>query len=157
MSVSGVGKSAIELMNLGVSLAFPLKNCIAVKLNAVADITLTPFSKMSAVVPFHLIATFEVFADVVCKVVDAPAKIFTIVTRVDAADDVLNVKPLPLVAEFNSFKNIPTLDTSLVNGMLFLKSTNQVPPLAVISPLVKMLPLLITSAFLVTDADVVGM
>jgi hypothetical protein len=46
---------------------------------------------------------------------------------------------------------------SLVLTMLFLKSTNQVPPLAVISPLVKMLPRLITSAFLVTDAELVGM
>ena len=71
-------------------------------------------------------------------------------------DNFLNMNPF-VYPKFAVSINIPPTVVSDVYAVLLLKSTNQVPPLAVIKPLVKMLPLLITSPFLVTDAELVGM
>ena len=68
MSVSGVGKSAIELILDKNGVVLLATNCIAVGVNAVAVTTLMPFANTSAVVPFHFIATFVVSVVVVCKV-----------------------------------------------------------------------------------------
>ncbi len=140
-------------MKYGVPLAVAVvKNSKAVKEKAVAVTTFTPFTKMSAVAPFHLIAILAVSVVVVCKVVVAPLNLLDIIAREVAS-----------LVKINPFVNVESLPNpnleiaSLVLERLFLKSTNQVPPLAVISPLVKMLPLLITSAFLVTEAELVGM
>ena len=154
VSVSGVGNSAIELMYFGTSWAWPIKNSKAVAVNAVAVICLKPLKNTSAVVPFHLMAILQVSAVVVNKPISLPA------TRLDN-DNLkgpwfLNTKPF-VAPVFVSARNKVLTLASLVKTRLFLISTNQVPPLAVISPLVKMLPLLITSAFRVTEADVVGM
>jgi hypothetical protein len=153
VSVSGVGKSAIELIVTGVE-TLDASTCIAVFVNAVAVTTFTPFSNTSAVVPFHLMATFEVFADVKYKEVSTPPITFAIkYLKGEAEDFILNPKEIAVA----SVKYNPLAEASLANARLLLKSANQVPPLAVISPFVKMLPLLITSAFLVTEAELVGM
>jgi hypothetical protein len=48
----------------------------AVDVKAVADITLTPFSKTSAVVPFHLMAILQVSVVVAYSAVSVPATLF---------------------------------------------------------------------------------
>jgi hypothetical protein len=156
VSVSGVGKSAIELMLKGTFAPLPIRFSIAVVVNEVAVTTLTPFRNTSAVVPFHLTAILNSSVEVVTNVVAVDATIFCNAIRVPV-EAFLNTRPSAAKGLVPVFTNNPFADVSLVKTRLFLKSTNQVPPLAVISPLVKMLPLLITSAFLVTEAELVGM
>ena len=142
-------------MNTGTCVASPRKNSILVGVNAVAEITFVPFAKMSAVVPFHLIANLVVSVVVVYKGVLTPAITLFIANLV--APPPLRILILLLVGVVASDMYNPWVKVSLVNATLFLNSTNQVPPLLVIKPLVKILFRLNESAIRVTVAVVVGM
>jgi hypothetical protein len=131
-----------------------VKNSKAVGLKAVPVTTFTPLTNTSAVEPFHLMAILEVSVKVEYNKVDTPAMYLNTKSLEPTPPLNANEFKLPAIVSANAK---PRLEASLVNARLFLKSTNQVPPLAVISPLVKMLPRLIMSAFLVTDAELVGM
>ena len=60
VSESRVGKSAICWMNVGLVPAVKLKNSIIVVVNAVALTCFVPFTKTSALVPFHLMTILVV-------------------------------------------------------------------------------------------------
>ena len=139
---------------MGTSVASQLKNCIAVGVNAVAEITFVPLAKMSALVPFHLIAYLVVSVVVKYKAVLTPA-----ITLFIANLDVPPFRILILLLLIFVVSDIynPAPNASLVKLKLPLNSTNQVPPLDVIKPLVKMLLRENESATLVADAVVVGM
>jgi hypothetical protein len=107
-------------------------NSINVVVNAVAEITFTPFSKISKLVPFHLIAILQVSALVVYKVVTTVEMLFIICNLV--VEDGRNPIPLSLKFELSQMPHL--LELSLVKLKFPLNSTNQVPPLLVIKPLV---------------------
>ena len=155
-SVSGVVANNIELILRGTSFGVQFRLFMFVKLKSVALTTLTPFSKISAVVPFHLIAILDVLEVVVYKLVPVPPIYFRITTRWFALlPSKVNEFPNPFV---NVERNNPAVEPSRITyGILFLNSTNQVPPSAVIKPLVYMLFRVIISALRVTLAVVVGM
>ena len=64
-SVKGVGNNAVCEMNFGTSVALHDKNSILVEMNRVEETCLTPFTNMSALVPFHFIAILVVSVVVV--------------------------------------------------------------------------------------------
>lgn len=143
-------------MNFGVSAPEPVKfsNCVAV--NDVALTTFVPFAKMSAVVPFHLIAIFVVLVVVKYNDVNVPPTAFLIVTKLVAGEPAPKVNVnLSVTAVLVNCK--PSAKASLVYAIFPLNSTNQVPPLAEIKPLVYILFRLKESATRVAVADVVGM
>jgi hypothetical protein len=112
----------------------PLKKSIFVVVKAVAEITLTPLAKISAVVPFHFITTFVVIVVVVYKGIVVVAILLDIRTLEELASPLKNKLFVPPV-EVSPIKRSP-LALSLAIAKLFLNSTNQVPPAEVILPLV---------------------
>ena len=69
-------------------------NCVAV--NAVAETTLVPFAKTSAVLPFHLIAIFVV-------------SVVVVYSDVGVADIVLKIIILPDEVPLNNLKLFPAV------------------------------------------------
>lgn len=76
VSLKGVENKAICWMNIG-TCGEPFRFSIAVAVNAVAETTFVPFAKISAVLPFHLIAILVVSVVVVYKLVLTPATILS--------------------------------------------------------------------------------
>lgn len=133
-SVKGVGNNAICEMNLGAAVMFVRKNSKAVAVNAVAETTFVPLAKMSAVLPFHLIAILVVSVVVVYSDVRLPEIVLKILIRPD--DSPCNNLKLFPVRLFVSPKSIASLPKSPTYATLFNNLTNQVPPLDVIKPFV---------------------
>jgi hypothetical protein len=141
-------------MNLGTSSAPPIKNSIFVVVNELPATSFTPLRKTSQVEPFHLIASFVLLVTVPINVVLAPAILLVMINGMVAPFLISN--PLLTVLLLSEILN-PLLKASRVYAIFPLNSTNQVPPLLVIKPLVKMLLREKESATLVADAVVVGM
>ena len=111
------------------------KNSIFVVVNAVAEISFTPFTNTSALVPFHLKAIFNVSVDGVVKIINEPATTFCSDNLVEAEDAVRITNAL-FGAVILSPRNKFIAVLSLTYATFPLNSTNQVPPLDVIKPLV---------------------
>lgn len=120
-------------MNTGTCVVSPRKNSILVGVNAVALTTFVPFAKMSAVVPFHLIANLVVSVVVKYKAVLIPA--ITLFIANLAVPPVRILILLLLIFVVSDIYN-PRVNVSLVYTILLTSDTNQVPPLALIKPLV---------------------
>jgi hypothetical protein len=111
-SDNGAGASHIPLTYFGVSTVFNPINSKAVPVKVVPVTTFEPFTKTSAVLPFHFIAALTLLVVVLCNVV---ALLFTYET-IDILDEPVGVlKQNELVVPVEvSAKNRPTSEASLV-------------------------------------------
>ena len=141
-------------MYFGASAAICDKNSKAVAVNAVALTTFIPFSKMSAVVPFHLIAILQVFAVVVNKVVNTPAT-YLLTLNLATEPCPLIEKELVVPVEESPINRLTELKSRDI-ATLFLNSINHVPPAEVIIPLENTFDSVNESALRVTEVVVVG-
>ena len=123
-------------MKRGTSAESHKRYSITVVVNAVALICFVPFTNTSILVPFHLIAIFVVSVVVVYKALNEPDIILETVKRI-AGDEVAFLMQIP----FNTPVDVSPIERPIVDALrkystFPLNSTNQVPPLAEIKPLV---------------------
>ena len=123
-------------MNFGTSVASHKRYSITVVVNAVALTCFVPLTNTSAVEPFHLIAILVVSVEVVNNAVNVPAIILETV-NLTAGDELAFLMQIP----FNTPVDVSPIERPVVDALrkystFPLNSTNQVPPLALIKPLV---------------------
>ena len=147
-SVRGVGNKSICEMNVGCCEPSPFRNSIFVAVNAVALTCFVPFTNTSAVLPFHLMAIFTVSVVVINKFDKVPPTLLYI-ANLDAVDEPFLIANEFVESVVESPIPIGFATPSRTNTKFSRNSTNQVPPLDVIKPLVYILFRLKASATLV--------